>query len=428
MGARRQAEVGPLEHAAVSAWTRRRSKGSTVEDIDGDGRILQMRIPDPNGVWKAHPERAAAHDPPRSDRRPAARYYRIVPEGTVEDYDGFTLRVKKTKQGLDLNRNFPASTGGRSSSSSAPGPYPDVGAGSARGRRLHRRAIANITGGVAFHTWSGVLLRPFEHLPDDEMHAEDLWVYQAHGRQGHRAHRLSRHLGLPRVSLPPEAGDRRHVRLGLRAPRHVQLGGRDLVARCAKRASPSYKYIDWFRDHPPEDDLKLYPLERREARRHRAHSVEAVRPSAARPGRDRRLEPLPRVLAIRRRSSSSARSRASRSGSSGRRSPRRSSSSCTPAAKPLGGGHCTVRSSCRTRAGCRRYVSKRALERKVVRGVDRGDRAAGGRDAGRKASARDEHGQLEGKRVQAHRRVVLARLPRHRRPHEAEMGRARHGG
>ena len=36
-------------------------------------------------------------------------YYRIVPEGTVEGYDGFTLRVKKPVQGLDLNRNFPAS-------------------------------------------------------------------------------------------------------------------------------------------------------------------------------------------------------------------------------------------------------------------------------------------------------------------------------
>ena len=38
----------------------------------------------------------------------------------------------------------------------------------------------NITGGTTFHTWSGVLLRPFEHLSDDEMHAEDLWVYQEH--------------------------------------------------------------------------------------------------------------------------------------------------------------------------------------------------------------------------------------------------------
>ena len=31
-------------------------EGLTVEDIDGDGRILQMRIADPNGLWKPHPQ------------------------------------------------------------------------------------------------------------------------------------------------------------------------------------------------------------------------------------------------------------------------------------------------------------------------------------------------------------------------------------
>ena len=31
-------------------------EGLVVEDIDGDGRILQMRMPDPNGLWKAHPD------------------------------------------------------------------------------------------------------------------------------------------------------------------------------------------------------------------------------------------------------------------------------------------------------------------------------------------------------------------------------------
>jgi len=32
------------------------------EDLDGDGRILQMRIEDPNGAWKTHPD-----DAPRSN-------------------------------------------------------------------------------------------------------------------------------------------------------------------------------------------------------------------------------------------------------------------------------------------------------------------------------------------------------------------------
>src|SRR5258708_34036769 len=35
----------------------------TVEDIDGDGRILSMRIPDPNGAFKAHPDDARLMTP-----------------------------------------------------------------------------------------------------------------------------------------------------------------------------------------------------------------------------------------------------------------------------------------------------------------------------------------------------------------------------
>jgi hypothetical protein len=30
--------------------------GLTVQDVDGDGRILQMRVRDPHGGWKPHPE------------------------------------------------------------------------------------------------------------------------------------------------------------------------------------------------------------------------------------------------------------------------------------------------------------------------------------------------------------------------------------
>ena len=29
--------------------------GLTIEDVDGDGRVLSMRIPDPHGPWKPHP-------------------------------------------------------------------------------------------------------------------------------------------------------------------------------------------------------------------------------------------------------------------------------------------------------------------------------------------------------------------------------------
>src|SRR6266508_3430809 len=54
--------------------------GLAMEDMDGDGRILMMRLPDPNGAWKPYPE-----DPRLLIRRDPAetdgQYYRLLPEG-----------------------------------------------------------------------------------------------------------------------------------------------------------------------------------------------------------------------------------------------------------------------------------------------------------------------------------------------------------
>ncbi len=109
-------------------------------------------------------------------------YYRVLPEGTVEDWDGYTLRHEGPKHGLDLNRNFPASWRQE---------FEQLGAGPYPASEPEIRAVVdfitshpNMTGGDAFHTWSGVLLRPFEHSPDEEMHAEDLWFYKKTGEKG----------------------------------------------------------------------------------------------------------------------------------------------------------------------------------------------------------------------------------------------------
>jgi murein tripeptide amidase MpaA len=229
------------------------TEGLTVEDIDGDGRILQMRLPDPNGLWKPHPE-----EPRLMIRREPAEtggtYYRILPEGRLENHDEFTFKVKKPQQGIDLNRNFPASWRQEFEQLGA-GPYPTS--------EPEVRAVVdfvvrhpNLTGGTTFHTWSGVLLRPFEHLPDEEMHAEDLWVYQAVGRKGTEL------TGYPNISVYHDF--RYH-------PKSVIGGTFDwiyehlgLFSWVVEIWSPmreagitGYKYIDWFRDHPVEDDLKL---------------------------------------------------------------------------------------------------------------------------------------------------------------------------
>jgi murein tripeptide amidase MpaA len=229
-------------------------EGLTVEDIDGDGRILQMRIADPNGLWKPHPK-----EPRLMVRREPTEvggtYYRILPEGHVEGYDGFMLKVKKNKHGIDLNRNFPGNWRQE---------YEQLGAGDYPTSEPEVRAVAdfmirhpNVTGGVAFHTWAGVLLRPFDHLPDSDMHAEDLWHYKRVGAKGTEI------TGYPAISVYEEF--RYH-------PKQVIGGAFDWIyehlgmfswvveiwSPMREAGIEKYLYIDWFRDHPIEDDLKLY--------------------------------------------------------------------------------------------------------------------------------------------------------------------------
>ena len=234
----------------------------------------------------------------------------------MEAWDGFTLRVKKNKQGL-ISIGIFRRTGGRSTSSWAPVPIPTS--------EPEVRAVVeffirhpNITGGVAFHTWAGVLLRPFDHLADSEMNAEDLWHYRRIGDKGTEL------TGYPAISVYEEF--RYH-------PKQVIGGVFDWVYEhlgmyswVVELWSPMREAgIDQLQVHRlvprPSDQRRpeALPLERRQARRRRARRVEALRSSAARHASRSAAGTGSTRSAIRRCLSSSARSSGSRSGSSGRR-------------------------------------------------------------------------------------------------------------
>jgi murein tripeptide amidase MpaA len=224
------------------------------DDIDGDGRVLWMRVPDPHGVWKIaeqDPRLLVRRDPIES----GGQYFRIFPEGRVEGWDGLTLRARPPREGLDLNRNFPAGWQLESEQPGA-GPYPTS---EPEVRNLVDFIVRhpNITGGVSFHTFSGVLLRPFSHKPDDELPSEDLWTYQALGRRGTEL------TGYPAISVFHDF--RYH-------PKKVITGAfddwiyehRGVFGWTVEIWSPRREaglevkdYYEWYREHPVEDDLAL---------------------------------------------------------------------------------------------------------------------------------------------------------------------------
>jgi len=74
------------------------------EDLDGDGRILTMRIVDPEGEWVEHPqdERVLVPFEPADAGRTR---YRIVSEGIDNDHDGVVN--EDPAGGTAFNRNFP---------------------------------------------------------------------------------------------------------------------------------------------------------------------------------------------------------------------------------------------------------------------------------------------------------------------------------
>lgn len=224
-------------------------------DVDGDGRILYMRIKDPNGGWKAHPD-----EPRLLVKRGATdtggTYYRVMSEGRFNaPFDGVTIAEQGLKENLDLNRNYPVEWRQEGEQYGA-GPYPT----SEPEIRAQVQFIVdhpNITGAVQFHTYSGVLLRPYGTHADDVFPVQDLRVFKEIGKVGTEI------TGYPNVSVYHDFKyDPKQVITGVFDDwMYDHLG---VFAWTVEIWSPQrqagiedYKFIEWYADHPFADDLKM---------------------------------------------------------------------------------------------------------------------------------------------------------------------------
>ena len=162
-------------------WTDRHVwPGLQTHDVDGDGRVLTMRIADDNGAWVEHPQEPRLMIPVDHELAPeGARRFRLLAEGTVTDWDGFTVPTPRSTEGLDMNRNFPAGWGtGVTGSGDHPMSEPEIDS-------LVRAVSArpNICGYNAYHTNGGFLLRPSSTKPDSQLPPEDVWAWKEIGRR-----------------------------------------------------------------------------------------------------------------------------------------------------------------------------------------------------------------------------------------------------
>ena len=168
-------------------------------DVNGDGRILTMRWPDPDGDRQTLPDddRVLVPRAPGASVGPAeeagGRRYRTAIEGTVPDYRGGP--VSKADGRNDFNRNFPAE---------AWRPIDWRGHGKYPLSEPETRAVAeflydhpNVTGVVDLHTGNPAIFHPSAVLDDRSGRDADLLE-----RIGRRAEELT---GFPYLSSYREA-------------------------------------------------------------------------------------------------------------------------------------------------------------------------------------------------------------------------------
>lgn len=157
-----------------------RLEGLQAQDINGDGYIVNMRVPDPKGEWKKDPTepRLMVQREPGEE---GGEYYRIYPEGLIPDFDGADVKILPQDDG-NMNRNFPINW---SPQEYGAGEYPfsePETMGMARLILDH----PNICGMCAYHTHGGIILRPSMMATDAEMSPRDLALYKALGEVGTR--------------------------------------------------------------------------------------------------------------------------------------------------------------------------------------------------------------------------------------------------
>lgn len=152
--------------------------GLTQADVDGDGQILWVRWEDPDGEYAPHPD-----DPRLLLRREPGDpgpFYRMLPEGEVQDYDGRTVFTSERR--IDWNRQWPSQWQPE---------HVQGGAGDFPFSEPEMHAVGrfvidhpNLFGLLGFHTGGNGVLRPSATRDDAELDRTDVELMKEVGQRG----------------------------------------------------------------------------------------------------------------------------------------------------------------------------------------------------------------------------------------------------
>ncbi len=253
-------EVPFVVRSTTRSWPRPdQQPGHVSGDIDHDGRSLQMRIEDPNGTWKPCSSVPKLLVPREPDEDGPGPYFRLFREGRVHDYDGVAVPIAPPLAGIDSNRNFPFEWRRFPEGSFSVSGHGDFPTSEPEVRAVVQGVVdrPNIGTYFAYHTFSGVHLRPYSDRADDAFPTADRWIYD---ELGTRATAIT---GYPSVGVYDGFRyDPKDVITGVAddwAYHHRGLFSwttefwSPLRAAGIEDAHP----IEWYRDHSLDDELKL---------------------------------------------------------------------------------------------------------------------------------------------------------------------------
>ena len=142
--------------------------GLHLEDIDGDGFIVKMRVPDPAGEWKPMEQDGRLMVRRRPEDKEGT-FYRMYPEGMILNYEGEEeIEMAPARWGLNMGGNWPGNWGTENPLRGS-GPYP-LSEPETRAIAEYILGHPNICLGVRYHTHGGVL---FTYSEYEELSLQD---------------------------------------------------------------------------------------------------------------------------------------------------------------------------------------------------------------------------------------------------------------